>query len=657
MKNWFKSKTFAGRLARRIILVMLLTMTFTSGLIFIWATVSMSLMTSEHYMDVLRLTNEKVNKMLTAVEISAANNQVEIENNLSSPDKVMEALKSELSFNKHYIGIGVAFTPEYYSKQGHWFEPYVVRRGNQIEMSQIGSHQHDYFKSDWYNTSLTKDSGYWSNPYFDPDGAKMMLCTYSLPIYNEQGQIAGVMGLDMPLGWLYELLQQIYAEEKKKFLVVDSTDSRYAPYSFILSRDGTYMVHPDSSRILKKKFLEYAKLSPDTVDDKLCHDMMAGKTGYEILQIDDIRSFVFYAPLECAEWSMAIVVPLFTIFYIGVQVAIITLILLLLGLLLVFRILRISIRRTTKPLKMLSESAKEVAKGNFDTPLPDIKFDDEIKVLRNSFETMQISLSQYVEQLKITTAKQAAMESELSIAHSIQMSMLPKTFPPFPERTDVDVFGCLKPAKAVGGDLFDFFIRNDQLYFCIGDVSGKGVPASLVMTVIRSLFRNISAHESEPARIVSTLNDSLVEGNETQMFATLFVGVLRLNDGLMSYCNAGHEAPILLSNEVSTLPCEPNLPVGVMSDFVFGQQQTTLAPNTIVFLYTDGLNEAENVKNEQFGDQRIIDVANAVMQNGHSQATEIVEEMDAAVASFVNGAEQSDDLTMLALHYLGKNNR
>jgi sigma-B regulation protein RsbU (phosphoserine phosphatase) len=319
----------------------------------------------------------------------------------------------------------------------------------------------------------------------------------------------------------------------------------------------------------------------------------------------------------------------------------------------VFHICHVSIRRATLPLKQLSVSADEVAKGNFHTQLPVIEHDDEIKLLRDSFDTMQHSLSQYVKQLTTTTAQKAAIESELHVARSIQMSMLPKTFPPFPERSDIDIFGQLTPAKAVGGDLFDFYLNDNQLFFCVGDVSGKGVPASLVMAVARSLFRNISAHIAEPHRIVTSLNEALADGNETNMFVTLFVGVLNLENGCLSYCNAGHNEPILISDSVQFMACDPNLPVGIETHWDFTLQETQLAPGTTLFIYTDGLNEAENAVQEQFGDNRMLAKAGELLAESLT-AKQIVNEMTDAVHRFVGDAEPSDDMTMLAIQYKGK---
>ncbi|MBR3726383.1 MAG: serine/threonine-protein phosphatase [Prevotella sp.] len=223
-------------------------------------------------------------------------------------------------------------------------------------------------------------------------------------------------------------------------------------------------------------------------------------------------------------------------------------------------------------------------------------------------------------------------------------------------RAHIDIFGSLTPAKTVGGDLFDFYIHDEKLFFCIGDVSGKGVPASLVMAVARSLFRNVSAHVSEPEPIVKALNDAMTQGNDSNMFVTIFVGVLDLATGQLHYCNAGHDAPLLIGAEGCTsLPCDPNLPIGVMEDWQFTQQELTMQPGTTIFLYTDGLNEAENKDHEQFGMERVVQTAEQTKAEGIIESEAIVGRMTEDVTRFVDGAEQSDDLTMLAIRYTGNN--
>ena len=203
------------------------------------------------------------------------------------------------------------------------------------------------------------------------------------------------------------------------------------------------------------------------------------------------------------------------------------------------------------------------------------------------------------------------IDNELNIAKNIQMDMLPKANAEA-SRDDVGIYGSLIPAKIVGGDLFDHFIRDEKLFFCIGDVSGKGVPAALVMAVVHTLFRSVSAHESRPNRIMQTLNENACQGNDTNMFVTFFIGVLDLPTGKLRYCNAGHDRPIIIGKEIRTLPAKANLPLGVMDEMVYVAQEETLASDETIFLYTDGLTEAMNIEHEQFGMTRLSDTLSQI---------------------------------------------
>jgi sigma-B regulation protein RsbU (phosphoserine phosphatase) len=306
-----------------------------------------------------------------------------------------------------------------------------------------------------------------------------------------------------------------------------------------------------------------------------------------------------------------------------------------------------TINVVTKPLTKFADSADEIANGNFEADLPFIKTKDEMRRLYDSFETMQHSLVSQIEETMKVNAQKGRIESELHIASGIQQTMIPKTFPAYPERDDMDIFALLTPAKEVGGDLYDFYIRDEKLFFCIGDVSGKGVPASLVMAVIRSLFRSVTAHESNATRIMTLINEGMSDMNESGMFVTLFVGVLDLPTGRLRYCNAGHCPPIIIGAEVMPLPTISNIPCGIMQSFKFQGQETMMIPGDTLFLYTDGLTEAENLHHELFGDKRPLEVA------GKTDALpyNIITAMADAVHAFAGNAEQSDDLTMLAIQY------
>ena len=235
------------------------------------------------------------------------------------------------------------------------------------------------------------------------------------------------------------------------------------------------------------------------------------------------------------------------------------------------------------------------------------------------------------QRLAAVSSQNERIESELTIARMIQMAMLPKVFPPFLDRLDMNVYGMVEPAKEIGGDLYDFYVRTDKLFFAIGDVSGKGIPAALVMAMTRSLFRSVTAYEERTEHIMMRLNEALTEQNDQNMFVTLFLGVLDLTTGKLNYCNAGHNAPL-----------------GVQRGFAYEAQQIQMHYNDALFLYTDGLTEAENGKHEQYGEQQMLDKIIALVD---SRPREVVEQMYADVKRFVDGAQQSDDLTMLCIRY------
>ena len=258
--------------------------------------------------------------------------------------------------------------------------------------------------------------------------------------------------------------------------------------------------------------------------------------------------------------------------------------------------------------------------------------------------------SRNLERLRKVNAEKERIGSELRVASQIQQSMLPHSHM---QHDNLDIFGSLVPAREVGGDLFDYYIRDEKLFFCIGDVSGKGVPSALVMSVIHSLFRAFSAQENNLARIMQAINEASCQGNDSNIFVTLFIGMLDLQTGHLRYCDAGHDVPIIIKDgKVRTVDCMPHLPVGVFDDMKYGVQDTNLEPDSTIFLYTDGLTEAKNIERKMFGLNRVKEVLVAYSQ---LQPQRLIEAVSNQVHKFVGDAEQSDDLTMLAIRYTPTN--
>jgi Signal transduction histidine kinase involved in nitrogen fixation and metabolism regulation len=264
---------------------------------------------------------------------------------------------------------------------------------------QIGSAQHDYFDAEWYREPLATEKGHWSNPYYDEAGAKDILCTYSTPVVDSEGRTVGVFGADFPLAWLYEQLIQLDKQVNRKTIFGKKIENERV-YCFILGRNGVYIAHPERERSLTGNYFDYAGTKLSEEYRQIGEEMLSGKKSNKTTFMDGIRSSVYYSPLARAGWSMAIVVPSSILYRPGKIIATCILLLMGIGLLVVSLISGISTHRATRPLKYLATSAEEIAQGNFNTPLPEIKQNDEIRLLRDSFEDMQHSLSSYIDKLQ-----------------------------------------------------------------------------------------------------------------------------------------------------------------------------------------------------------------------------------------------------------------
>lgn len=257
------------------------------------------------------------------------------------------------------------------------------------------------------------------------------------------------------------------------------------------------------------------------------------------------------------------------------------------------------------------------------------------------------------EKLRSQALEQERMAGELHIANNIQQTLLPEEDGAMKDIDDVQVEGRLIPAKAVGGDLYNAFVRDGKLFFCIGDVSGKGIPSALIMAIMQALFRNIASREDNPSHIMKRLNETACRNNKANIFVTLFVGVLDLPTGHLRYCNAGHELPIMIRTqnskaEISNIEAKPNLPVGLFEDFEYEMQTMQMQPGSALFLYTDGLTEARNAKGKLFGRDR---VGQMIAEAGTTNPKQLVEAAIECWQKFIGETEQSDDLTLLALSY------
>lgn len=595
----------------------------------------------------MQLYGKSITDVMSNVSVAVKNNVFDVERDINQPGQLQNIVERMVTHNPNIRSCSIRFTNPQKGKPFAW-----RKDSTHVEKTPLKDNGNAYLESEWFRDAIAADSAYWSEPFFDSHDGKTPLVSYMQPIHDQQGKAVGIFSADLSLDFMTEFLKEQYSMFAEDMGHVRFTNEEVIN-CYVLAKDGTYITHSDQRRILKGNLFNHIKDADEPgaaqeIIEKMKNGEKSNFENDELIRLNRVKTYMFYAPLEGTDWILAIAVPEFALTFLGILFGLIMSLIIAFVLLVTFFVCRIAIQRASSPLKQLAATADEVAGGQFDTALPEIKSRDEIHMLRDSFENMQHSLTDYINELKSTTAAKASIESELKIAHDIQMSMVPKTYPAFPDRDDIDIYGFVRPAKAVGGDLYDFYINDEKLFFCIGDVSGKGVPASLVMAVARSLFRNISAYTQNPSHIVMSLNEALSSNNDTGMFVTIFLGVLDLATGHLSYTNAGHNNPlIMINNEVSELACDSNIPIGVMSGWQFSSQDLQFNTGDSIFLFTDGLNEAEDINLSQFGMDRV----QQIMKSTINQPQTLIETMNSSVKMFVGDAEQSDDLTMLAIKF------
>ncbi len=585
---------------------------------------------------ILDKTSLEVEGILNRVEVASQMTEWLVQRHPDNPDSMFVYSRGMLLNNPDFYNCSIAFEPYYFKKYGRYFSAYSKHdSAGGIRTIQGGSDNYQYFYMDWYLMAKLLDRPCWTEPYMDLDGptdTSEMVSGYCKPIKDDKGALIGVINTSLSLSWLSETISAL----------------KPYPHSFsiMVGRGGTYFVHPDKDKVSRETIFTQTLEGRDLALARLGHAMLRGEEGMMHEKVNGEECYVFYKPLGQTGCSMAIICPQSDVFGGFDRLRRAILMNVVLGLLLMlFLFIRI-ITRELSPLHQLASEAETIASGKLDADLPDFGRIDEIGQLSQSFGHMQQSLVQYIDELKDTTAQKASIERDLHIANQIQMGMLPKDFPD-------GIYATLTPAKDVGGDLFDFHFRDGKLFFCIGDVSGKGVPASLFMAVTRSVFRTVSAREDVPNRIMDSLNKTIAEMNETNMFVTLFIGVLELSTGDLRYCNAGHDAPLLVGAGVGELPCDSNIPVGFMPEWTYTLQEAPIYAGTTIFLFTDGLTEAENVNHELFGMDRVMKEATEALDRKEQEPRQLIARMTEAVHRYVGDADQSDDLTMMGIQFGG----
>lgn len=586
----------------------------------------------------LRTVN-KIEAELAAIKKIPENTAYFLEGGNFDSAGVTDLLRMVVTNNKELYGMGIAFEPYAFKPDQLYFAPYYAKEKDGLKFyPNIGNESYRYFYLDWYQIPRELNRPVWSEPYFDD----IIMATYSVPFYertNEGPKLKGVICADISLEKLTKIVNSVK--------VLKTGDA------YLISRNGTIITHAVKDLIMNETIFSVAEVRNDENLRALGRKMIRGESGFApfVSIARNKKSWMYYAPVSSTGWTLIVVFPEDELLADIRQYTLVAGALGIAGLLLLVAVIIGLTRSITRPLRKMSKAVEAIGNGDLDAELPRIDLKDEVGKFAEAFARMKTSLKDYIKKLTETTAAKERIESELMIARDIQASMLPRIFPPFPDRKEFSIYATMEPAKEVGGDFYDFFLINEKkLFFAMGDVSGKGVPAALFMMITRTLLKNEALKNLPIDQVIYNVNNILALDNSACMFATVFCGIMDTETGQVEFANAGHNPPLLYrqGKGYEFLKVEKGFVLGPMRDFKFKAEKIKLRPQDGLFLYTDGVTEAMNPQKQLFSEERL---RKSLLDMQGREVFEVISALRKEILAFARGEPQSDDITILAFRF------
>lgn len=549
--------------------------------------------------------------------------------NFKSEKELKYYLKSVLLINPQAYGSCIAYEPYAFSLDKYYFAPYYYYNGKTPKFVQLGNKEYNYFNWEWYSVPKERLAPYWTEPYMDTGGGESMMITYSTPFYKNK-KFRGIITVDITIDDLNTAVKAIKATK--------------SGYAFLLSRKGQFLSFPDKRKILKETIFNYnEKLGNIILGSKECSmvegdDPLLGKDCWVVfcpITSADIYFVVVYPKSEVMESVLSLEKRIYLIS--------------LVGFICLFILIAFISDSISRPVRQIADATKRLSTGNLEQKIEVFSNTSEIIYLTGAFNKMIDDLKHYIEVIKVTTAEKERMAGELKVASQIQQSILPQITSEFSLRKDFEIYAKMLPAREVGGDFYDFFyLDNDRLGIVIGDVSGKGVPAAIFMAVARTMLR-VNALKGEPSdKCLYYVNNLICAENESMMFVTIFYGILNLKTGIFEYCNAGHNPPYIIKNNKEVLPLKLtfDMAIGIKENIEYHIEKILFDPGDFVFLYTDGITEAQDSGDNLFLNSRL----ESNLENNSSLSPQnITDKILEIISNFSSGVPQSDDITILVL--------
>ena len=534
---------------------------------------------------------------------------------------------------------------------GFWFEPYEydidIRRfgiyaffddaagsfvldETMYSEGMLDIDYYNYHEMSWYreiaDVVTAPEQVEWTKPYIDDSGSFNLMITAGAGIFDDSGRLIGASNIDWRIEDVVNELTAIkptansfavLCEPERNYIIIN-TDKKYAEVSYnagIGLESLSWNIYDDTVLLDGTKYMSFKRVMDNGWLLALC---IPESEIFEEAENQNERFSLIIAVLVAA---------MLCIIYLLLSALI------------------------NRPLKRLTSEVSQLGIGRLDVNI-EINTKDEVGLLAGAFNKMTADLKASIEQNARVMAEKERISTELDVAKKIQASMLPCIFPPFPDRSEFEIYASMQPAEEVGGDFYDFFfIDEDRLAVVIADVSDKGVPAALFMVIAKTLIKNNAQSGKSPKDVMETVNNILNENNEANMFVTAFLGYFHIQTGRLVFVNAGHNPPLLrTSGRFDLLKTKPGIMLAALEDVLYVQHEVTLRPGDGLYLYTDGVTEAVNSEDELFGESRLLETANYLPVLPLKEFTVAIQD---EIDKFSEGVEQFDDITMLALSYFG----
>ncbi|MCX5872338.1 MAG: SpoIIE family protein phosphatase [Deltaproteobacteria bacterium] len=642
MLDWFRS-SIQAKVMMVVLLATTLVLAFVLGVTGIFSRSFIVLDAESDALRVASMVGGRIANELSSIAMATRNLAYSLETGNWDRKSIDNLLIAVVQRNRDIFGSTVSFAPFEFDPTIKAYAPYFYKGRNGLVSVQLAD-SYDYFERDWFRKPFEEKSPVWSAPYFDEGGGETLMITYSCPFFGqgaggEPDTVRGVITADVSLDRLTEMVSEIKLEK--------------TGYAFLLSNKGVLMVWPQKELIMRETIFSLAEGGKDPHLKTIAFEIMNQEKGFHNAgeSLNGKDSFLAFASLPTFGWRLGVVIPKDELF---AQTYLLERILFIIGFAGIVLLLTSSLivaRSVTAPLKRMVSVTSKIGEGNFDVDFVEKNRLDEVGQLSRAFESMVNSLKKYMKDLTQATARKERIESELRIAADIQKSMLRTSFPAFPDRDDFDIYAMMRPAKEVGGDFFDFFLLDSEhLCISVGDVSGKGTPAALFMAVTKYLIEASVGVETPIDKTLEKVNALLFKNNDSCMFVTVFLGILNLKTGELIYANAGHNSPLIWTEnkEVQLLEAVGGPILGIFDPADFRTGTTTLNPQGHLLVYTDGVTEAFNSEGREFSEEKLMEIVRLIGRQDAKSITEMVLEQ---IDQFRNDVEQSDDITIMVLNY------